>query len=94
MNASMDFRISQEIATYGNAWFDKDRIVAKVVASYGKLPSIKGLDLGATLGWYVKSRVTSHLQTHDGKGCASSRAIGRARTGGGNVPGLWTHRPC
>jgi hypothetical protein len=68
MNAAMDHRISKEIATYGDAWFEKERIAAKVVASYAPLPAVKGLDLRKVVHGYVKDRVTQHLQAHDEKG--------------------------
>src|SRR5437773_1300644 len=68
MNAAMDHRISKEIGTFGDAGFNKDRIVAKVVGSYGRLPSVKGLDLGKILQSYVRSRVTAHLQGQDKAG--------------------------
>ena len=64
----MDFRISTQIGTFGDRWFNKDQVAAKVVASYGRLPTVKGLDLGKILQSYVRSRVTAHLQMHDRAG--------------------------
>src|SRR5262245_31492226 len=68
MNASMEHKIAKEIATHGDAWFDKEQVVARVVASYGKLPGVKGLDLPKILQTYVRGRVTTYLQAHDKAG--------------------------
>jgi hypothetical protein len=68
MNAAMDHRIAQEVATHKNAWFTKDQIVRKVVASYGKLPTAKGLDVPAILTAYVNGRVSRFLREKDVNG--------------------------
>lgn len=68
MNAAMEHRISTEVAKFGNAWFSKNQIVAKVVASYQPFPSIKGLDVPAIVTSYVKGRVTAYLHAQDKNG--------------------------
>ena len=68
MVAAMEHRIAQEVSNYGDAWFDKERIVAKVAASYGRMPAVRGLDLNKILASYVKGRVTIYLQSSDSRG--------------------------
>jgi hypothetical protein len=68
MNAAMDFRIETEVAKFASSYFTKNQIVAKVLASYGKLPAVKGLDLRVVVEAYVKSRLAAYLHRRDKAG--------------------------